>query len=134
MQGRVASIVSQLQRDQFSSIQVVPFGNEYSPQQENRHFHLLNLENEIIIKFELRREAQGRFRLQEEQRPFQVPLVHIMSLSQNRIPSPLVQVHVESLCEPGELCQDHLRMTLAYGRTTQRMLIPIWSARPPEST
>lgn len=72
MQGRVASIVSQLQRDQFSSIQVVPFGNEYSPQQENRHFHLLNLENEIIIKFELRREAQGRFRLQEEQRPFQV--------------------------------------------------------------
>ena len=56
----------------------------------------------------------------------QVPLVHIMSLSQNRIPSPLVQVHVESLCEPGELCQDHLRMTLAYGRTTQRMLIPIW--------
>lgn len=134
MQGRVASIVRQLQRDQFSSIQVVPFGNEYSPQQENRYFHLLNLENEITITFELWREAQRSFRLQEEQRPFQVPLVHIMSLSQNRIPSPLVQVHVEPLCEPGELCQDHLRMTLAYGRTTQRMLIPIWSARPPEST
>lgn len=56
----------------------------------------------------------------------QVPLMRIKSLCQNRIPGSIAQVHVEPLCEPGEVCQDHLRMTLDTGQTIYSMLIPIW--------
>lgn len=50
----------------------------------------------------------------------------INSLCQHRLPGATVQVRVVSLCEPGELCEDHIRMKMHYGQTTRRMLIPIW--------
>jgi len=59
----------------------------------------------------------------------QIPLHHIQSLSQHRIPGipgPIAKVLVECLAGPRQTCQAHLRMTLEYGDTITKMLIPIW--------
>lgn len=117
-------MIQQLQRNRDSSFQAVSCGEEYSSQREHKHFHSLNIENDLQIRFELPRE--GNFRLRLEQEITQVPLARIMSLNHNRILSSIARVHVEPLGEPGELLEEHLRMTLEHGTTSQRLLIPIW--------
>lgn len=56
----------------------------------------------------------------------QVPLMRIKSLCQNRIPGSVAQVCVMPICEPGEVCQDHIKMTINTGHTIHILLIPIW--------
>lgn len=165
-------MIQQLQRNRDSSFQAVSCGEEYSSQREHKHFHSLNIENDLQIRFELPREGNFRLRLEQEitqvcrfntktTRWFikqlewefwtkicfqlhgmaffssvddvfffthfkQVPLARIMSLNHNRILSSIARVHVEPLGEPGELLEEHLRMTLEHGTTSQRLLIPIW--------
>lgn len=51
---------------------------------------------------------------------------HIKALSQHRIRGATALVCIESLCGPGEVSQSHLRMTVEYGQTIRKMLIPIW--------
>lgn len=52
--------------------------------------------------------------------------MRIKSLCQNRIPGSVAQVCVMPICEPGEVCQDHIKMTINTGHTIHIMLIPIW--------
>ena len=65
-------MVKQLEQHLHTRLQLVPCGDEYSYQEQNKHFHPLTLDNEIKIKFELRKKVQRKFRLQEEQEIFQV--------------------------------------------------------------
>ena len=57
-----------------------------------------------------------------------ITVPQIQSLSQGCMESPGAEarVCVESLGEVGQLCEDHLRIILDYGDTTQDLLLPIW--------
>lgn len=55
-----------------------------------------------------------------------MPLYKILSLSQDRILGATAKVFVRCLGMPRELCEAHIRMTMKYGDTVKKMLIPIW--------
>ena len=55
-----------------------------------------------------------------------MPLHRILSLSQDRILGATARVFVQCLGMPRELCEAHIRMTMKYGDTEKKMLIPIW--------
>lgn len=125
-QTRIPLWIKQMEQNQ--GIKLVSSGDEHSSQQENKHFHHLCLEGGITVKFELVKQIHRKFRIRNHQAIHEVPLHRIKSLCQHRIPGATLQVRIESLCEPGEVCQDHLRMTMENGQTIHKFLIPIWSS------
>lgn len=48
-------------------LHVVAFGDEYSTQQENQHFHSLCLEDSVTLSFELLKQVQQKFRIRDAQ-------------------------------------------------------------------
>lgn len=42
------------------------------------------------------------------------------------LPGAKAEVYVESQCEDGQLCEDHLRIKLQYGDTALKLLLSIW--------
>ncbi|PFX20794.1 uncharacterized protein LOC111336433 isoform X2 [Stylophora pistillata] len=128
-QGRVLESVRHLEQQLGIPLHVVSLGEQHSTQVEHKHLHTLYVNDQIMVKFQLLRQCETRFTLQD-QPPFQVPLIHIKSLCQDRIPTSVAQVHVTPNCQPGEVCQDHIKMTIDTGQTTHIMLIPIWSSLP----
>lgn len=42
------------------------------------------------------------------------------------LPGAKAEVYVESQCEDGQLCEDHLRINLQYGDTALTLLPSIW--------
>lgn len=127
-QGRVTSSVRQLEQHLGMRFQVVPLGKEHSTQAESKHLHTINVDQQITVTFQLLGQCERKFLLRGD--TFEVPLICIKSLCQNRIPGSVAQVCVMPICEPGEVCQDHIKMTINTGHTIHIMLIPIWSSRP----
>lgn len=127
-QGRVTPSVSQLEQHLGMRFQVVPLGEEHSTQAESKHLHTINVDQQITVMFQLLKQCETKFILRGD--TFEVPLMRIKSLCQNRIPGSVAQVCVMPICEPGEVCQDHIKMTINTGHTIQILLIPIWSSRP----
>lgn len=57
-----------------------------------------------------------------------ITVPQIKSLSQRWVepPGAIAEMCLESLGEIGQLCEDHLRIIMESGGTTQNMLLPIW--------
>lgn len=126
-QSRVSRWIKRMQQQQ--QIKLVPIGDEYLCQCENQYFHtaFVGTHMHLTIKFQLLKQVHRKFRITHAQIADKVPLHHILSLGQHRVPVAIASVFIKFLAEPEEPpCQDHLRVIVQYGDITRNMLIPIW--------
>ena len=67
--------------EQNQGIKLVSFGDEHSSQQENKHFHCLNLDKDgITVKFELVKQIHRKFRIRSHQAMHKVSKHYIILL------------------------------------------------------
>jgi len=48
-------------------LHVVPIGEEYLSQEENKHFHTALVDDHITINFELVKKTERKFRIRDDQ-------------------------------------------------------------------
>ncbi|XP_068702733.1 uncharacterized protein [Montipora foliosa] len=113
-------------------VKFIALGEEGMSIEESKPTYRISLtkDTKVTIEFELLRR-DGKFEIVEILCAQEVPLHKILSASQHRLPGPIARILVRCLGEPGELCQNHIRMKIKYGQNQRIIIFPIWfCARP----
>lgn len=108
-------------------VKLIAIGKEGMSLEESKPTHRISLtkDTNVTITFELLRR-DGKFEIIEILRAQEVPLHRILSTSQHRLPGPIARILVRCLGEPGELCQNHIRMKIKYGQNETTIIFPTW--------
>ncbi|XP_078370125.1 uncharacterized protein LOC144653879 isoform X1 [Oculina patagonica] len=125
--GEVCALISRMEEQ--PGTKLVPFRVQHVGIQESpRYLNTAFIAAQVTVRFKLVNQVQRNFRLKDPRMAERVITVpQIQSLSQRCLETPGAEarVCVESLGEVGQLRQDHLRIILDYGETTQNLLLPI---------
>ena len=66
-QGRISSWITQMEQQQGIKLYTIPFGDEFSNQQYNKHLHTICLEGNVTIEFQLLSQMHRKFRIRNAQ-------------------------------------------------------------------
>lgn len=110
----------------WNAAQPIAIGEEGMGLEESKPTHRISLtkDTNLTITFELLRRNEN---IEMESLPAQeVPLYKILSKSQERLSGALARVIIRFHGEPGERCENRIRMTIKYGENQRNMIFPVW--------
>ncbi|XP_068718169.1 uncharacterized protein [Montipora capricornis] len=110
-----------------NAAKIIAIGEEGMSLKDNKHFHRISLtkNTKVTITFEILRR-DGNIEIMGTQPAKEVPIHRILCTSQERFPGAITRVLIRCLGEPGQRCENHIRMTIKYGENQRAMIFPVW--------